>query len=70
MVHPSALTNSVLKYMVVGFFVWYIGILLFLPKEPKLKKDQSYYFPRGMLVVSATIIALLEYFIFSINGTD
>jgi len=64
-VDPSQTSDWLLRYMVIGLFIWFavLSVFLFL-KQYKETWDRGDYLSRYVIVSSITIVALLEYAVY------
>lgn len=65
MVDLSDRSAVVIRALAIGFFIWFLGVNAFLYfRRRKVKWDRTDYLSIWVLLVTVTIIALLEYLVY------
>jgi|GEM_PF-4752214 len=65
MVDLSDRSAVVIKWLAIGFFIWFLGVNAFLySRNRKVKWDRTDYLSVWVMLVTIIIIAFLEYLVY------
>ena len=65
MVELSDRSAIVIRWLVISFFIWFIGVSTFLySRNRKVRWDRTDYLSVWVVLVSLIIVALLEYLVY------
>ena len=64
-VEPAQTTNIILRYMVIGLFVWFVSVsIFFFLRQYRETWDRGDYLSPYIMVGSIIVIAVLEYAVY------